>query len=150
MTRSGLGVVVAIYAVCLLFFYLTMQLRPAARIYPLALIGGLALLDTLYFLRCLGVSRKNRQGVTNDLSAIFKDFLPRQFFFILCACILYIMLLYIAGFYISSLVFMLAVMLGLKVKPLPMLVTIVVLGGLVYSVFTLFLKVPLPVGVLFN
>lgn len=155
MTRSDLGVIAIIYATCLLFFYMTLQLKAAAQIYPLCLIAGLAILDTLYLIRCLIKLVRARQagaasGVLNDLPTIFKGFLPRQFMFVLAACIAYMGLLYYLGFYLAGAIYLIGVMLYLKVKPLPMAITTISLGLLIYAVFTLFLKVPLPKGILFS
>lgn len=151
MTRSDAGTIVLIYAVCILFLYMTLQLKPAAQIYPLALIGGLALLDTLYLGKCLIRMKKNGQfTLVNDLGQIFKGFLPGQFFFVLSACIAYIVALFYLGFYLSSLIYLLVVMLFLKVRQWQMWLTIAVLGLMVYCVFTLFLKVPLPKGLIFG
>lgn len=154
MTRSDVGVIILIYATALLFFYMTMQLKPAAQIYPLCLIGGLALLDTLYLFRCVfRLARERRatgQGIFNDLPQIFKGFQAQQFIFVVAACAGYMGLLYYLGFYLASLIFMIGVLLYLKVKPMPIAIATFFLGGLVYCVFTLFLKVPLPVGILFS
>lgn len=154
MTRSDIGVIFMIYATCLLFFYLTLQLKPAAQIYPLCLIGGLALLDTLYLLKriweALKAKRKNEPSFVNDLQEIFKGFLPRQFFFVVTACIAYMFLLQWLGFYLAGLIYLAGVMAWLKIKPLQMGLTIILLGCLVYAVFTIFLKVPLPKGILFS
>lgn len=156
MTRSDIGVIALLYATCLLFFYMTLQLKAAAQIYPLCLIGGLAILNTLYLGRCLLRLRKaaqtsgERATIANDLPEIFKGFQLRQFLFVVAACIAYMGLLYYVGFYLAGLIYLVCVMLYLKVKPLPMTITIVILGVLIYSVFSLFLKVPLPKGILFN
>lgn len=154
MTRSDIGVIAIIYATCLLFFYMTLKLKSAAQIYPLCLIGGLAILNTLYLGRCLLRLSKEKasnsgKGILNDLPEVFKGFQAAQFFFVVGACVLYMVLLHYIGFYLAGLIFLLAVMWKLNVKPLAMGLTVAFLGCLVYAVFTLFLKVPLPKGVLF-
>lgn len=154
MTRSDIGVITIIYATCLLFYYMTLQLKAAAQIYPTCLIAGLALLNTLYLAQCLykyfKAKQQTGQGILNDLPEIFKGFLPRQFFFIICACIAYLALLNWLGFYIAGLIFLAGVMLWLRVKPLQICITIIVLGLLVYGVFSEFLTVPLPKGIIFS
>lgn len=154
MTSSDIGVIVIIYATALLFFYMTLDLKPAAQIYPMCLIAGLALLNTLYLGRCLLRLYRQRthgqKGIINDLSGIFKGFQAKQFFFVVAACIAYMSILYYIGFYLASLVYLVGVLLYLKVKPLPIALTTLFLGALIYCVFTLFLKVPLPKGVLFS
>lgn len=153
MTRSDLGVVALIYATSLLFLYLTLQLTPAAQIYPLCLISGLALLNTLYFIKCLYKLAKDRNlgsRLINDLPEIFKGFQPIQFFFVAATCVAYILCLYYLGFYLSSFIYLILVMWWLRVKWLQLCLTVVVMGCLIYGVFTLFLKVPLPKGIIFG
>lgn len=154
MTRSDLGTIIIIYLTCLLFYYMTLELPPAAQIYPTCLIVGLAILDSLYLGRCLlRLFREKRiswAGITNDLPEVFKGFQAQQFLFVVAACIAYLGLLYYLGFYLAGLIFLVGVLLYLKVKPLPIAITTVFLGALIYCVFTLFLKVPLPQGILFN
>ena len=140
MTRSDIGIVVIIYATCLLFLTMTLKLKAAAQVYPLCLIGGLALLNTLY----LGTRLWRLFGgrAAQDV--------PGQFLFIVIASVAYLALMHFVGFYPAGLVYMLAVMRRLRVPPLHMGVTLAVLGALIYAVFTLFLKVPLPRGILFG
>ncbi len=91
MTRSDLGTIIIIYLTCLLFYYMTLELPPAAQIYPTCLIVGLAILDSLYLGRCLlRLFREMRiswAGITNDLPEVFKGFQSRQFLFVVAACI---------------------------------------------------------------
>lgn len=175
MTRSDIGVVALIYATCLLFLIMTLELKAAAQIYPLCLIAGLAALNTLYLATRLwrlfvkeaaselaassgeesasleaSAPAGEKPGLVNDLPGIFAGFLPGQFFFVLLASIAYLVLMRYIGFYLSGLIYMLVVMWRLRVPPLHMAITLTVLGALIYSVFTLFLKVPLPRGILFS
>ncbi|MBD5553156.1 MAG: tripartite tricarboxylate transporter TctB family protein [Desulfovibrio sp.] len=151
MTRSDIGTIITIYATALLFYCLAIQLRPSAQIYPLCLIGALALLNTLYLGRCLmRLLRNGSHRIVNDLPEVFKGFMARQFIFVVFACTAYLALLHYAGFYLASLIFLTGVLAYLKVRPLPLIITTAVMGSLIYSVFTLLLKVPLPKGVLFS
>lgn len=148
MKKSDIGVVAIIYAICLFFFAMTIKLKAEAQIYPLCLIGGLCFLNTLYLLRCL--FRLRREGIVNDLPEVFRGFLGGQFFFIVLSCIGYMALMYVAGFYISSVVYLVGVMWLLRVPKVHLALTVAVLALLIYAVFTLFLKVPLPLGILFK
>lgn len=153
MTLSDIGVIAMIYATCLLFLYMTLELVPAAQIYPLCLIAGLAILNTAYLARCLLRLCKEKasgHGVVNNLPEIFKGFQGRQFMFVVAACIAYMGLLYYLGFYLAGAIYLIGVLLYLGVKPIPIAITTVFLGALVFGVFDLFLKVPLPKGVLFS
>jgi len=127
---------------------MTMELPEEARIYPRCLLAGLGALNTIYLLRCL--ARLRRDGFANDMPQIFSGFVPGQFFLVALCCIGYMALMYLAGFYVASLAYLAGVMLLLRVPRLHMLCTVGVLALLIYAVFTLFLKVPLPVGRLFS
>ena len=64
--------------------------------------------------------------------------------------ILYLVVMYFTGFYISTLVFMVACLLFLKVPKWQILLSAAAILALVYCAFTLFLKVRLPAGLLFK
>jgi putative tricarboxylic transport membrane protein len=147
MKKTDIGVVAFIYAVCLLFLIMTLQLPSAAQTYPLFIIILLAALTTLYVLQ-MAVGAK-RRGVTSGLED-FEGFLPRQFFPVLGMVIVYLVIMYFAGFYIATLLFMAACLLFLKVPKWQILLSTGVILALVYCAFTLFLKVKLPMGLLFK
>lgn len=148
MKHSDLGVIAIMYAVCAFFFFMTVKLPEEAQIYPLCLLAGLAGLNTLYLLRCL--SRLRRDGFVNDMPQIFSGFMRCQFFSVVLCCIGYLALMYAVGFYAASLAYLIGVMLLLRVPRLHMFCSVGVLALLIYAVFTLFLKVPLPAGRLFG
>ena len=147
MKKTDIGVVAFIYAVCVLFLVMTLRLPAAAQTYPLFIIILLAALTTLYVAQMLRAAKKS--GVTSGLED-FEGFLPRQFFPILGMVVLYLVVMYFAGFYIATLVFMVVCLLFLKVPKWQILLSTAVILVLVYCAFTLFLKVKLPVGLLFK
>ena len=147
MKKTDIGVVAFIYAVCVLFLVMTLRLPAAAQTYPLFIIIMLAALTTLYVAQMLRAAKKS--GVTSGLED-FEGFLPRQFFPILGMVVLYLVVMYFAGFYIATLVFMVVCLLFLKVPKWQILLSTAVILVLVYCAFTLFLKVKLPMGLLFK
>lgn len=147
MKKTDIGVLGFMYGVCLLFLVMTLQLPSQAQTYPLFIIAMLAALTTLYLVQMLRGAKRN--GVTSGLED-FKEFLPKQFFPILGMVVLYLVLMYIAGFYIATLVFMVACLLFLKVSKWQIALATIVILGLVYCAFTLFLGVKLPAGLLFK
>ena len=147
MKKTDIGVVAFIYAVCVLFLVMTLRLPAAAQTYPLFIIILLAALTTLYVVQMVRGAKKN--GVTTGLED-FEGFLPKQFFPILAMVVLYLVVMYFAGFYIATLVFMVVCLLFLKVPKWQILLSTAVILVLVYCAFTLFLKVKLPVGLLFK
>ena len=147
MKKTDIGVVAFIYAVCALFLVMTLQLPQAAQTYPLFIIILLAALTTLYVVQMVRGAKKS--GVTTGLED-FEGFLPKQFFPILGMVVLYLVIMYFAGFYIATLAFMVVCLLFLKVPKWQILLSTAVILALVYCAFTLFLKVKLPVGLLFK
>lgn len=147
MKKSDIGVVVFIYAIVLLFYVMTLGFPPEVQIYPTCLIAGLALLNTLYLVISLKKSRK--AGFINDFPEVFEGFLKNQFFMILIGCIIYLVLMYLIGFYLSSVIFLVSVLYMLRVSTTSIFLTVAVLGVIIYLVFSRFLHVPLPLGIVF-
>lgn len=147
MKKTDIGVVGFMYAVCILFLVMTLQLKPAAQVYPLFIIILLAALTTLYVVQMVIGAKK--KGVTSGLED-FEGFLPKQFFPILVMIIAYLAVMYFAGFYIATLLFMVGSLLFLKVPKWQIVVTTLVILVLVYCAFTMFLGVKLPAGLLFK
>ncbi|MBO4301270.1 MAG: tripartite tricarboxylate transporter TctB family protein [Desulfovibrio sp.] len=148
MKKSDIGVIAIMYVICVFFFAMTVKLPEDAQTYPLCLISGLCVLNTLYLAQCLWKCR--RAGFFDDLPQIFNGFLSGQFFMVAFCCLGYLVLMYVAGFYIASLVYLTGVMALLSVPKSHILLTVSLLAVLIYFVFTLFLKVPLPTGILFK
>ncbi|MCR4667012.1 MAG: tripartite tricarboxylate transporter TctB family protein [Desulfovibrio sp.] len=148
MKLSDSLVILFMYGVCLFFYILIGDLPEDSRTYPLTIVAGLAVLTTCFLLRQIPLLF--RSGIRNDFPVVFDAFLGRQFFVICLLCVAFLALLPITGFYVTALIFLILAMFFLRV-PLPHLcATIAVLGALIYVVFTLFLKVPMPVGTLFQ
>ncbi len=146
MKKTDIGVVLFMYAVCGFFYYHMTKLKASSQTYPRFTIVLLFGLTTLYLIQMLVSAKK--YGVESGVDVVFKDFLPKQFFFCLAATILYLVCIYYFGFYISTVLFMAAVLLYLRVPPLFAAVTIVVIVALIFFAFQRFLGVKLPVGTL--
>ena len=144
MKKTDIGVVAFMYIVCGYFYYETMKLKASSQTYPKFTIILLFGLTTLYLVQMIVAAKK--YGVESGVDKVFKDFQPAQFFFCLSATILYLVCIYFFGFYISTVVFMLAVLLFLKVPPLYSAIAVVVIVALIYFAFGKFLGVKLPVG----
>lgn len=147
MKKTDIGVVGFMYAVCVLFLSMTLKLPKAARTYPLFIIFLLTALTTIYVVQMIIGAKK--QGITSGLED-FEGFLPKQFFPVLAMAIGYLILMYFAGFYIATLVFMVVCLLYLKVPKWQIAIAAAAILALVYCAFTLFLHVKLPVGLLFK
>ncbi len=149
MKKSDFGVIGFIYAIALCFYIMTVELPHEAQTYPLGLIIALTSLNTVYLGQCLlKYAREHR--VDNDLPIIFKDFQLKQFIGISAGCVLFLVLMYLVGYYVAAAIYLTATMLFLKVPKLHILLVLVALVALVYAVFSLFLQVPLPHGLIFS
>lgn len=146
MKKTDIGVVVFMYAVCGFFYYHMTKLKASSQTYPRFTIILLFGLTTLYLVQMLVAAKKH--GVESGVDTVFKGFQPKQFFVCLIASILYLVAIYFFGFYISTVVFMAAVLLYLKVPPLYSAITVVVIVALIFFAFQKFLGVKLPVGTL--
>ena len=144
MRKTDLGVVAFMYLVCAYFYSQTIQFKADSQTYPLFTIVLLFGLTTLYLLQMVVAARK--YGVESGVKEVFKDFQPAQFFVCLGGAILYVVLMYFFGFYISTVIFMAGVLLYLRVPPIPTVIAIAAILALVYFAFGKFLGVRLPVG----
>ena len=144
MKKTDIGVVAFVYAVALFFLSMTLKLPKPAQAYPLFIIVLLLGLTTLYVAQMvIGAKKKGVESGMED----FKDFLPKQFFPVLAMIVVYLVLMYFVGFYISTALFMVVSLLFLKWQ---ILLSTAVILVLVYCAFTLFLGVKLPMGILFE
>lgn len=149
MKKSDIPVVCIIYAIGIVFLIMTLQLPEAAQIYPTVLVSALILVNTLYLISAFLRYRQNHH-IEDDYPIIFKGFLPLQFFGVFVAIALYLVLMYFFGYYISTVLYLGGSLLFLKVPMKYNLMTVIVMAVMVAVVFSYFLKVPLPTGLLFG
>ena len=147
MKKTDIGVCLAMYAVCGFFLHMTLQLPPSAQIYPTCVIALLAGLTTLHVFNM--IRGAIREGITSGLED-FKDFLPGQFFTLLIMIVVYLAAMPYLGFYASSVLFMTASLLFLRVKLWQIVLAEIAIFLLVYLAFTMFLEVRLPAGTLWE
>ena len=148
MKKSDIGVVSMMYIICAAFFCMTLQLKKEAQIYPMFIICILFLLTTLYLIKM--VLQHKKDGIVNDFKEIFKGFLKNQFYAVLALSVVYLALIYFIGFYPSSLIYLVVTLYVLKVPKKHILITTAAMALMVYCAFSLFLNVPLPMGLLFS
>ena len=144
MKKTDISVVAFMYLVCAYFYVQTVKFQADSQTYPKFTIVLLFGLTTLYLLQMLVAAKKH--GVESGVSTVFKDFEAKQFLVCLAGAILYVVLMYFFGFYISTVIFMAAVLLYLRVPLLHSAIAIVAILALVYFAFGKFLGVKLPVG----
>lgn len=149
MKKSELGVVTFMLAFCAFFFYETLQLPPAAQSYPKFVIGLLTVLTLMQLVKMV-VTSHGHYKVVNDLPEVWKDFLPKQFYTFFLGCVGFFVLMYLVGFYLAAIIYLIGMMHFFHIEKKYMAITVVVLMVLIYIVFSEFLAVPLPDGLVFE
>ena len=149
MKESDLCVIAVVYGVATWFLVMTLQLPPAAQSYPLILLTALYCCNTLFLGKQLYSFYRHRV-VLNDFRKLFAGFLPGQFFGVLAGCNIYMALVNYLGYYISSVLYLLLAQFFLKVKPIPAIISCACIMIVTYLVFSMFLHVPLPLGIWFE
>ena len=144
MRKTDFGVVAFMYLVCAYFYSQTVTFKADSQTYPKFTIVLLFGLTTLYLLQMIVAAKKH--GVESGVDKVFKDVQAKQLLICLGGAIAYVVLMYFFGFYISTVIFMAAILLYLKVPYLHTVVAIVAIIALVYFAFGKFLGVRLPVG----
>lgn len=147
MQKTDIGVVAVMYAICALFFYMNTQLKPESRTYPYFTIALLFGLTTLYVLEMIAKARKH--GVESGVDKVFDGFQAKQFFVCFALVVAYLVMMCYIGFYVSTIVFMIAALLYLRVPKKHLVISVVSVNLLCYLAFSLFLGVKMPTGLLF-
>ena len=147
MKKTDIGVVLFMYVFCGLFLYLSQDLSESSKTYPLFTIWLLFGLTTLYLIRMLVSTGK--YGVESGTDELFDGFKPAQFLFCLAMTVVYMLMVKFIGFFVATIVFMLAVLLFLRVPIKATIIAVVSINLLVYLAFVKFLGVRLPQGLLF-
>ena len=146
MKKTDIGIVVVMYAVCAYWYSETVKLKPDSQTYPRFTIILLFGLTTLLLVQMIVAAK--RHGVESGVDTVFNGFLAAQFFGCLGFTVLYLICMYYLGFYVATVLFMLAVLFYLKVPVLHTVIAVAAINLLVYLAFTTFLGVRLPAGTL--
>lgn len=147
MKMTDIGVVAFMYAVCAFFYVYSFQLSEGSKSYPKFTIALLFFLTTLYLVRMILAARKF--GVEKGTDEVFAGFKPAQFFVCVALTIAYFFMMKYLGFFTSTVIFMAAALLYLKVPLIQSGITLVAINLLIYLAFVRFLGVKLPAGLLF-
>ena len=147
MKKTDIGVVAFMYAVCAFFYAYSFKLTDESKTYPLFTIILLFGLTTLYLIQMIISARKF--GVESGAQEVFAGFKPVQFVVSLALTVVYFFMMKYIGFFTATVIFMVASLLYLKVRPVPMIISVVAMNLLIYFAFVKFLGVKLPSGLLF-
>ena len=145
MKKTDIGVVAFMYVVCAFFYVYLQELPKDSQTYPMFTIVLLFGLTTLYLITMIFNAVKHG---TESGTEMFREFVSGQFFFCPALVVLYLIGIKFIGFFVSTTIFMIAVMAFLKVKWQHIAIAVVSMDVLLYLAFVLFLKVKLPAGIL--
>ena len=145
MKKTDIGVVAFMYIVSAFFYVYLQELPEDSQTYPLFTIVLLFGLTTLYLITMIFNAVKHGSESGTEM---FNGFVPSQFFFCLALVVLYLIGISKLGFFVSTTIFLIAVMVFLKVKWQHIAIAVVSLDVVLYLAFVLFLKVKLPAGIL--
>lgn len=129
------------------FLYLTLDFPEPARHYPYFVIGLLLLLTTVRMSHLFRDYRREHK-VINDSAEVFDGFLPKQFWVMFAAFLLFFLLMYLFGFYIASIVYIFICLRFFRIKMKYIFLVLICMAALIYGTFDVFLNVPLPDGII--
>ena len=146
MKKTDIGVVAFMYAVCAFFYVYSFDLHEDSLTYPRFTIALLFGLTTLYLIQMIIAARKF--GMESGVDTVFAGFKVAQFFISVALTIVYFFLMKYLGFFSSTIIYMVAALVYLRVPPLHTVIAVVGVNVMIYVAFVEFLGVRLPKGLL--
>ena len=128
------------------YFLLIKQLPPKAARYPYFVLGLMIFLTLLLAINTFLIKPKNTEE--NKEEDQFKGNLYGQFFLVIALSAVYVILIDIIGFFVTTAVYLFVTMLALKSNIKWNIVVSILFPIFLYLVFVSFLKVPVPRGFL--
>ena len=128
------------------YFLLIKQLPPKAARYPYFVLGLMVFLTLLLAINTFIIKPKNAEEEKGEDQ--FKGILYRQFFLIIALSAVYIVLIDIIGFFVTTAIYLFVTMVALKSSIKWSIVVSILFPVFLYLIFVSFLKVPVPKGFL--
>ena len=91
---------------------------------------------------------RREHKIISDSSQVFDGFLPKQFWVMFSAFLLFFLLMYLFGFYIASIVYIFICLRFFRIKMKYIFLVLICMAALIYGTFDVFLNVPLPEGII--
>ncbi|MDU1909696.1 tripartite tricarboxylate transporter TctB family protein [Fusobacterium sp.] len=123
------------------YFVLIKRLPENAAKYPMFVCILLIVLTIMLGIRSFTSKEKYR-------GKLFADLQLKQFLFIIIISAIYIFLIELLGFFVTTFIYLMVAMIGLKANIKLSAITSIAFCILIYLVFVAFLKVPVPSGFL--
>ena len=128
------------------YFLLIKQLPPKAARYPYFVLGLMVFLTLLLAINTFLIKPKNAEEEKGEDQ--FKGNLYGQFFFIMALSAVYVILIDIIGFFVTTAIYLFVTMVALKSSVKWSIVVSILFPIFLYLIFVSFLKVPVPKGFL--
>ena len=128
------------------YFLLIKQLPPKAARYPYFVLGLMVFLTLLLAINTFIIKPKNTEE--NKEEDQFKGNLYGQFFLVIALSAIYVILIDIIGFFVTTAVYLFVTMLALKSNIKWSIIVSILFPIFLYLIFVSFLKVPVPRGFL--
>ena len=125
------------------YFFLIKQLPPKAARYQEFVLSLMLFLTILLAINTFIIKPKNVEEEDK-----FKGNLFKQFFFVIAISVVYVILIDIIGFFVSTAIYLFVTMVALKSNVKWSIVVSILFPIFLYLVFVSFLKVPVPRGFL--
>ncbi|OFO26531.1 hypothetical protein HMPREF3051_10665 [Fusobacterium sp. HMSC064B11] len=128
------------------YFLLIKQLPPKAARYPYFVLGLMVFLTLLLAINTFIIKPKNAEEDKEEDQ--FKGNLYGQFFLIMALSAIYVILIDIIGFFVTTAIYLFVTMVTLKSNIKWSIVVSILFPVFLYLIFVSFLKVPVPKGFL--
>ena len=128
------------------YFLLIKQLPPKAARYPYFVLGLMVFLTLLLAINTFIIKPKNSEEDKEEDQ--FKGNLYGQFFLIMALSAVYVILIDIIGFFVTTAIYLFVTMVTLKSNIKWSIVVSILFPVFLYLIFVSFLKVPVPKGFL--
>ena len=128
------------------YFILIKQLPPKAARYPYFVLGLMVFLTLLLAINTFLIKPKNAEEEKGEDQ--FKGNLYGQFFFVIVLSAVYVVLIDIIGFFVTTAIYLFVTMVALKSSIKWSIVVSILFPIFLYLIFVSFLKVPVPRGFL--
>ena len=128
------------------YFLLIKQLPPKAARYPYFVLGLMVFLTLLLAINTFIIKPKNAEEDKEEDQ--FKGNLYGQFFLIMALSAVYVILIDIIGFFVTTAIYLFVTMVTLKSNIKWSIVVSILFPVFLYLIFVSFLKVPVPKGFL--
>lgn len=141
MRNKDFNLGVGLLAVCAIFFYMITKLPKQASVYPMFVTTILAVLSLIFTVKAYINRAKEEKGL---LDGVF----VKQLLAVSGACLVYVGLIKTLGYFTSTLLYFIVVLLGFKLNKKIVIGVSIGFCLFIFVLFKVMLKVPLPKGFL--